>query len=184
MTFHDLAAVSGKPGLYKIVTPTRSGLILEALDEKKSKLVTGPNHRVSLLAEISIYTTDVDKTVPLEDILRKIKKEFGGDPGLDAKSEKDELFAFLKEIVPDYDPDRVYASDIKKIVSWYGIIYKAVPEVLEEPKEEEKKEEKPEAKTPTKKAPAKITPPKGKGTTAKQQAPAIKKSTTQRKSGG
>jgi len=186
MTFNDLAAVSGKPGLYKVIKPTRSGLILESLDEKKSKLITGPHHRVSLLAEISIYTTDIDKTIPLEDIFRKIKEEFGEDPGLDAKAEKDELFAFLKEIVPDYDPDRVYASDIKKIVSWYSIIYKGIPEILEQKKEEEKKDEKKGPKSETKgtgkKPTAKNVP--GKGATSPPKAAPVKKSTTQRKSGG
>ncbi len=187
MTYNDIAAVTGKPGLYKVINPTRTGLILESLDDKKAKMVTGPHQRVSLLAEISIFTTDLDKTIPLEDIFRTIKKEFDDDPGLDSKADKDELFAFLKEIAPDYDPDRVYASDIKKIVSWYSVIYKEVPELLEEKKEEEKKEGKKAAKqdaskATAKKSVAKNTAPKGK--TGKGPAGNVKKPTAQRKSGG
>lgn len=152
MELKELAAVSGKPGLYKVLKPTRTGLILESLDEKKLKLVTGPTQQVSLLSEISIFTIDVDKTIPLIEIFRKIQKEFGDDPGIDSKSDKEELYAFMKDIAPDFDPERVYPSDIKKIVMWYAIILKEAKEVLEEkPEEEEKatekdKEEKKESK--------------------------------------
>ena len=187
MTFNDIAAVSGKSGLFKVIKPTRTGLILESLDANKSKLITGPHHRVSLLAEISIFTTDVDKTVPLDDVFIEIKKQFNDDPGIDGKSDKEELFAFLKEIVPDYDPDRVYASDVKKLLNWYDILFKEAPELLEKQKEEKKKEVKADDKGA---APAKKNPPKNvakstKGGAPKQsKAAPIKKSTTQRKSGG
>ncbi len=186
MTFNDIAAVSGKPGLYKVVKPTRTGLILESLDANKAKLITGPHHRVSLLAEISIFTTDIDKTIPLEDIFITIKKEFGEDPGVDAKSDKEELFAFLKEIVSDYDPDRVYASDVKKLLNWYEVIFKLAPELLEEKKEEKKSEKKEETKaTQAKKSATKSINKETKKATPKptKSAPP-KKSTTQRKSGG
>ena len=139
MELKDIAAVSGKPGLYKIVKPTRSGLILESLDDKKSKIVTGPQHRVSLLHEISIYTEDYDKTIPLQDLFITIKKEFEDDPGVDAKSDPDELKAFMSHIAPDYDRDRVYVSDIKKLVSWYLILFRQAPEVMEETNEPDEK---------------------------------------------
>ncbi len=147
MELKDIAAVSGKPGLFKIIKPTRSGLVLESLDDKKAKLITGPNHRVSVLNEISVYTVDVDKTVPLQEILVKIKKEFDSDPGVDGKSDAEELQAFMQHIVPDYDPQRVYVSDMKKIVSWYHILHTAAPETLNEPAAEEEKPEKPKGKS-------------------------------------
>ncbi len=137
MELKDIAAVSGKPGLYKVIKPTRSGLILESLDNKKTKVVTGPHHRVSLLHEISIYTNDFDVTIPLGDIFAKIKNEFGDDPGVDGKSEPDELKAFLEHVAPDYDKERVYVSDMKKLVAWYNILIKVAPEVLVEAKEEQ-----------------------------------------------
>ena len=136
MELKDIAAVSGKPGLYQVVKPTRTGLVLESLDGQQSRIVTGPHHRVSLLHEISIYTMDYDKTIPLQEIFSKILKEFGDDPGVDGKSDADELKAFLGHIVPDYDTERVYVSDMKKLASWYAILYKVAPEVLEEKKEE------------------------------------------------
>jgi len=155
MELKEIAAVSGKPGLYKIVKPTRTGLILESMDGKNTKIVTGPHHRVSLLHEISIYTEEYDKTIALGDVFKKIDKEFGDDPGVDGKSDSDELKAFMEHIVPDYDRDKVYVSDMKKLVTWYGIIKKHAPEVLEEEvMEEEPVEEKkptPKAKKATKK---------------------------------
>ena len=146
MELKDIAAVSGKPGLFKVIKPTRTGLILESLDGNNSRLATGPHHRVSLLHEISIYTMDYDKTIPLQEIFSKILEEFGDDPGVDAKSDPDELKSFLEHIVPDHDKERVYVSDMKKMVSWYAILYKIAPEILEtkaEEAEDSKKEDKP-----------------------------------------
>ncbi len=134
MELKDIAAVSGKPGLYKVVNQTRTGLILESLEGKGNKIVTGPSHRVSLLHEISIYTTDYDKTIPLQEIFAKIHAEFGDDPGVDGKSDPDELKAFLGHIAPDYDKERVYVSDMKKLVNWYNILQKPAPEVIQEQK--------------------------------------------------
>ncbi|MFD2201466.1 DUF5606 domain-containing protein [Shivajiella indica] len=144
MKFNEIATVAGKPGLYKVLKPTRGGVILESLDEKKGKLVVGTNHRVSILGEISMYTMTEEGASPLEDIMKKIEKEFNGDLGLEADADADELKAFLKHILPDYDEDKVYPSDIKKLVAWYGIIKKHVPEVLLDNEKEESKEEKTE----------------------------------------
>jgi hypothetical protein len=135
MELKDIAAVSGKPGLFKILKPMRTGMVLESLDEKKIKIVTTPHHKVSVLHDISIYSTDYNKSIPLGDILKKIYREFKDDPGVDNKSGSSELRAFMEYIAPDHDPDRVYTSDIKKIVSWYMILYRECPELL---KEEEK----------------------------------------------
>jgi hypothetical protein len=132
MTIADIATVSGKGGLYKVLAPTKSGVILESLDEAKTKMVATTNHRLSLLHEISIYTTTKEGNVPLEDVLKKVRKDFGDDPGVDASSDSDELKAFMKSVLPDYDEDRVYTSDIKKLVRWYAVIRKYAPEVLEE----------------------------------------------------
>ena len=135
MTIADIATVSGKGGLYKVVAPTKSGVILESLDEAKAKMVATTSHRLSLLNEISIYTTTKEGNIPLEDVLKKIQKDFGDDPGVDANSDSDELKAFMKSILPEYDEDRVYTSDIKKLVRWYGLIRKFAPEILNETKE-------------------------------------------------
>jgi hypothetical protein len=132
MTIADIATVSGKGGLYKVLAPTKSGVILESLDESRTKMVATTNHRLSLLNEISIYTTTREGNVPLEDVFKKIQKDFGDDPGVDANSDSDELKAFMKSVLPEFDEDRVYTSDIKKLVRWYGLIRKYAPEVLSE----------------------------------------------------
>jgi hypothetical protein len=82
MKFNEIATVSGKSGLYKILKPTRGGVILESMDDKKSKLVVGANQRVSILGEISMYTMTEEGATPLEEVMKKIEKEFQGDLGL------------------------------------------------------------------------------------------------------
>ncbi|HAH39082.1 MAG TPA: hypothetical protein DEQ87_10110 [Algoriphagus sp.] len=140
MNFKDIATVSGKPGLYKVLKPSRSGVILESMDEKKGKMVAGMAQRVSILSDISIYTLTEEGAEPLESVMKKIEAEFQGDLGLDANPDDAELRAFMKHILPDVDESRVYTSDIKKLISWYKIIRTNAPEVLEDT--EDKKEEK------------------------------------------
>ena len=132
MKLAEIATVSGKGGLFKVVAPTKSGVILESLDEARSKFIATTSHKISLLNEISIYTTTKEGTVPLEDVLKKINKEFGNDPGVDANSDGSELKSFLKSVLPDYDEDRVYTSDIKKLVKWYDVLLKYTPELFTE----------------------------------------------------
>lgn len=138
MTIAEIATISGKGGLFKIVTPTKSGVILESLDELKTKMVATSNHRLSLLNEISIYTTTKEGNVPLQDVLKKVHQDFGDDPGVDANSDSDELKSFMKSILPEYDESRVYTSDIKKLVRWYELIRKHAPEILTESEEADK----------------------------------------------
>lgn len=144
MTLAEIATITGKGGLFRVVAPTKSGVILESLDDAKTKMVATTNHRLSLLNEISIYTTTKEGTVPLVEVLRKIRKEFGADPGVDSNSDGSELKSFLKSILPDYDEERVYVSDIKKLVKWYEIISKHAPGVMEE--KQDKKDDKAEKK--------------------------------------
>jgi hypothetical protein len=134
MKLNEIASVSGKGGLFKIVANTKSGLIMESLDAAKTKLVAAGNQRISILHEISIYTNTKEGTVQLQDVLKKIKKEFGDDPGVDSESDSAELKSFMKSILPEYDENRVYTSDIKKLVKWYSIILKEAPEIFTEEK--------------------------------------------------
>lgn len=138
MEFSEVAAVSGKGGLFKVVSPTRTGVILEALDGTRKKMITNIQSKVSILSDISIYTTDEEGAVPLEEVMRKIHAEFDADTGLTSNSDPDELKAFLKFILPEYDESRVYVSDIKKLVTWYNTIAATIPELLKEPKEADK----------------------------------------------
>jgi len=142
MKLSEIAAVSGKGGLFKVLKPAKAGLILESMDENKTKVMASGSHKVSLLDEISIYTHTKEGTIPLEEVLKKIQKDFGDDLGLDANAEGTELKAFLKSILPDYDENRVYVSDIKKLVKWYSVLLKYAPEIFEEKKEKPAKKTK------------------------------------------
>jgi hypothetical protein len=137
MTLSEIATISGKGGLFKVLAPTKSGVILESLDETKAKMVATTSHRLSLLNEISIYTTTKEGTVGLEDVLKKIHTDFSDDLGVDMNSDASELKAFMKSVLPDYDEDRVYISDIKKLVKWYGSILKFAPELFTASTEED-----------------------------------------------
>ncbi|MDO1446183.1 DUF5606 domain-containing protein [Rhodocytophaga aerolata] len=147
MDLKEIATVSGKGGLFRLVKPTRSGVILESIDEQKSKLVAGPQYRVSILKEISIYTTGKESSVQLEEVLAAIFEKYGKDLPVQPKSSSEDLFSFIEEIVPQYDRERVYSSDIKKLVTWYGILVNHAPDLFEKkqedavqaPAEEEKK---------------------------------------------
>ena len=143
MTLAEIATVSGKGGLYKVLAPTKSGVILESFDEPKTKIVASANHRLSLLNEISMYTTTKEGTIGLEKIKKKMHAEFGNDLGVDVNSDASELKALMKSILPEYDESRVYVSDIKKLVRWYESILKHVPEILNTSHEEGSTEEKP-----------------------------------------
>lgn len=123
--------------MFKVLAPTKSGVILESLDQAKTKMVATTNHRLSLLHEISIYTNTREGNTPLLDVLKKIKEDFDNDPGVDANSDPQELKAFMKSVLPDYDENRVYTSDIKKLLKWYGVIRTHAPEVLDEPEPQE-----------------------------------------------
>lgn len=130
MDLKDIASVSEKRGLYKVLKPTRSGVILETLDATRKKLVASANSRVSILKEISIYTTGAESSVLLEEVFELIHKAYGFELSIDPKADDQELFSFLSEILPDYDEDRVYASDVKKLITWYKIVATYYPEVF------------------------------------------------------
>tara|TARA_B100000989_G_C19352994_1_gene389928 strand:- start:63 stop:575 length:513 start_codon:yes stop_codon:yes gene_type:complete len=170
MELKDIASVSGKGGLFKILSPTRTGAVLESLDNQKKKMIVGAHSKVSVLSEISIYTTDADGSKPLEEVLKKIHKEFNGDTDLNSGSAPDELKSFLKFILPEYDEARVYVSDIKKLVTWYAILVKEVPEIFAEAKKESKpKAEKTDAKAEEpKKTPKKASAPKSDAAKSKK----------------
>ena len=132
MKFEEIASVAGKGGLFKVLKPSKSGVILETLDAKKAKLVVGADARVSILSEISIYSHTEEGATALEEVMQKIHEEFEGDTGLDKNSDPDELKSFLSHVLPEYDESRVYVSDIKKLVTWYNLLARDYPEVFEQ----------------------------------------------------
>lgn len=142
MDLKEIAAISGKGGLFKVLKPTRSGVILESLDEQKSRSAASAQSRVSLLKEISIYTTGTEGSVPLEEVFQKVYEKYGNNPlPVDGKSDAESLADFMAEVLPEYDRERVYSSDMKKLVTWYAILIKYAPELFETKTDEMKSEE-------------------------------------------
>ena len=120
-----ILAISGKPGLYKLVSRGNRSLIVETLDEVKKRMPAFATDKVISLADIAMYTDEGE--VPLREVLNSLKKKEKAQ--LSAfdykKASREELASYLAEILPNYDRDRVYPADIKKLVSWYNLLVKA-----------------------------------------------------------
>lgn len=117
-----ILAVSGKPGLHKLISQGRGMIIVESIDEAKKRMPAGARDRVTSLKDVTMYTETEDK--PLMEIFQAIfKKENGAPVALNFKeASKKELADFMASIVPDYDRDRVHDSDIRKLIQWYNIL--------------------------------------------------------------
>ena len=136
MDLSKILAISGKPGLYKNIAQTKSGVVVESLTDGK-RFPAFAHEKISSLAEISVFTTDED--IPLNDVFRKIYEKYEGGKCIDHKVSSDELKAFFEEILPEYDRERVYTSDIKKIVMWYNLLVeKEMMDFSDEEEEAEK----------------------------------------------
>ncbi len=136
----DILAISGKGGLFKFIAQARNGIVVESLEDNK-RHVAPATARVSSLVDIAIFT--IDEEVPLADIFFMIYEKAEGKDTLSHKAPVEELKNYFKELVPEYDEDRVYVSDIKKVFQWYNQLKQhELLEVIEkEEKEEDSKEE-------------------------------------------
>lgn len=122
MSLDKVLSIAGKPGLYKLVAQTRAGFVAESLVDNK-RISVGIQQNVSVLSEIAIYT--LEEEVPLKQVFENIKaKENGEQTSVSPKDSKDKLEEYFFEVLPDYDEDRVYASDIKKVLQWYNMLQK------------------------------------------------------------
>ena len=134
MTLDKILAIAGKPGLFALKVQTRTGFVAESLLDGK-KVTVGLKSNVSLLSEISVYTNTEEK--PLTEIMRAIAAKEDNGPAISHKEDNAKLVAYFLEVLPDYDQDRVYPSDIKKIINWYnmlqakGLVSKEAPVVAE-----------------------------------------------------
>ena len=156
MNLEGIIAVTGKPSLYKVIGQTKSGVIVKGLLDGKKAAMSSAS-QMSALQDIAIYT--YAEEIPLVDVLDKIRVKEEGKPSIGHKSSAEALKSYFIELVEDYDEDRVYVSDIKKVISWYNTLQKAglaiesVVETEETPKEEvveEPVEKKPKAKAKAK----------------------------------
>lgn len=117
MSLEKIIAISGKPGLYEIISKTKSGLIVQALSDGKRFPVNGL-HNISTLNDIAIYT--YEEEVPLREVFLKIHEKESGQAAIDPKSDKDTLLSYFGEVLPEFDAERVYASNVKKVLAWYN----------------------------------------------------------------
>ena len=158
MNLEKILAISGKPGLYVLKVQTRTGFVAESLLDGK-KITENLKSNVSLLSEISIYTYDGEK--PLTEVMQRIATKENKGQAISHKEDNATLAAYFKEILPDYDEERVYPSDIKKVLNWYntlqakGLVTDLAPAAAEATEEAPVAEEKPKKAPAAKKVKAK-----------------------------
>ena len=116
MELKEIFSIAGMSGLYKVASQMRSGMLVESLADGK-KTPVGTNHRVSSLSDISVFTTTGD--IPLAEVLKTIHQKTSGTISVDLKADNETLKKYFKTLIENYDDQRVYASDIKKMLSWY-----------------------------------------------------------------
>jgi len=135
MSIDKILAISGKPGLYALKIQTRTGFVAESLIDGK-KITVGLRSNVSLLSEISVYTYDGE--VRLAEVLKNIAEKENEGPAMSHKEDNAKLEKYFREVLPEFDEERVYASDIKKILNWYnmlqakGLVSKEAPAAAKE----------------------------------------------------
>ena len=182
MDLKKIIAVSGRPGLYQVIAHSPKGVVAESLlDGKKVTLFT--HERMSELEEISIFTVEND--IRLKEVLRTIYQKLEGKPAISPKSSANELRIFMEEMVPDYDAERVYNSDIQKLVNWYNLLVEKNL-IDNEPDEEEQqdvenKEEKPVVKEEVKTEKKPKPQPKTSAAKAQKSTTSAAPKPTQRK---
>lgn len=140
MGLEKVLSISGKPGLYELTAQTRGGFVAKSITEG-NKISVNVRHNVSLLSEIAVYT--YTEEVPLGTVFQKMYEKEDGKPAIDHKASKKDLESYFAEVLPDYDVERVYQSDIKKIIQWYNLLVtNGFTDFSKEEKETDKSEEK------------------------------------------
>jgi len=143
MTLKDIIAIKGKGELFRVLSKSPKGIIVETLNEKHVRYKVQPNLQVLVLNDITIYPND-NNDIHLYDIFRKIYEKDKLSPSIDNNSNPESIIQFFKELAPNYDEERVYLSDMKKMLKWYKNIAEFYPVILEELKIEEQADEKQE----------------------------------------
>ena len=138
MNLKDILSISGKPGLYKYVSQAKNGMIVESVTDKK-RIPAYATDKVSALDDIAIFTEKSE--VKLSEIFDRISEKENGGKSQDPKVDASKLKDYFAEILPDYDRDRVYVSDIKKVFGWYNLLQEQGMLIPSEEGEEDGKEE-------------------------------------------
>lgn len=121
MSLEKIISVTGKPGLYAIIAQSKGGIIVESLIDKK-RFPINAMHNVSVLDNIAIYTNEEE--VPLKFVLKSISEKEEGKESISHKESNKNLEVYFSEILPNYDDERVYPSNIKKVLQWYNLLVK------------------------------------------------------------
>lgn len=122
MTLEKVISISGKPGLFEIISQSKSGVIVESLSDKK-RFPVNSLHNISTLNDIAIYT--YEQEVPLKEVFCSIHDKEDGQETINPKSSKNDLLNYFSEVLPDFDQERVYPSNIKKVLAWYNSLVAA-----------------------------------------------------------
>ncbi|MGK0447211.1 MAG: ribosome recycling factor [Polaribacter sp.] len=122
MEFNKIISVTGKPGLFQVVSQSKNSIIVESLTDKK-RLAINTTQNVSLLENIAIYTYEED--IPLLNIFKSMFEKTEGKEALSHKESSKKLAAFFAEVLPNYDDERVYTSNIKKVIQWFNLLVNA-----------------------------------------------------------
>ena len=138
MSIQKILAIAGKPGLYELKIQTRTGFVAESLLDGK-RITVGMRSNVSLLSEIAVYT--YTEEVRLAEVFKAIATKENDGPAISHKEDDAKLKAYFREVLPEFDEDRVYTSDIKKIFNWYNLLQPKGFVTLEALSKEEVKEE-------------------------------------------
>jgi hypothetical protein len=123
MNLEKLVAISGKSGLFNMVSNRSNGLIVEDLDNNKRFFVSARMHQFTPLASISIYTDTEEETVELKDVFKRMKAGLADNPLVDAKADSNEFRTYFDKIMPEHDRDKVLISDIKKLTKWFSFLH-------------------------------------------------------------
>lgn len=155
MSLKGIISIAGMPGLFKVLAQSKSGFIVESLGDKK-RMPVSSSQRISMLEDISVFTMADD--LPLTEVMLKMKDAAASNPPVDAKSDPNKLREYFRTIVADFDSERVYPSDIKKIITWFHLV-KDIVDIPDEPEASAAEEQSASAPEPeaaeTEKAPAK-----------------------------
>ncbi len=138
MDLNAILSISGKPGLYKLISRTKNGALVESLIDKK-RIPAFSNERISSLKDISIFTEEDD--VPLTEVFQNIYRTENGGKCISHKSDDNTLKAYMEKVLPSYDKDRVHLSDMKKLFAWYNILVDNNLVDLEKEEEEAQEED-------------------------------------------
>ncbi len=179
MNIDEYVAVSGKPGLFRMVNNKSNGMVVENLDNGKVSFASLRKHNFNPIASIGIYVTTEEDTLNLKEVFIKMLEGIDKNPVPSSKASNDELTAYLAKVLPEYDKERVYPSDIKKLVKWFSFLNDKKLLSLEEEETDEKVKKKMAAldkKDATKKVTASKSAGKASGKKGASKVSAVKKS--------